>query len=365
MLRVFQELTGAPYAALLGFQEGGGWAIQCQSAGDSRTTANLPALVLHGARRTLAPVALSDASKQPPYSEDAVVRARALRSVLCCPLIHRGVQHGLLYLEHAQVPRAFEDIFHPIEILAAQAAVSLDNARVYQNLAEQSRAHEVSRREVSATRQHLQDFIDHSPAAIYIKDRLGRYIMVNGRFESYYGVPRSKILGKTDMQLLPLEHARTLMENDQRVLGGGATLQFEEQLPWRDEVRTFLSAKFPMRSATGLIEGLCGVSTDITDRKRAEAALQRANEELEQRVAERTEQLQAAQRELPGSRPARGHGRDRQQHPAQPGQRAHGHHGEQHRAARARPCAAHRLAGAGRLPGGSPRRGAGHVPHPG
>ncbi|HYH95067.1 PAS domain-containing protein [Hyalangium sp.] len=299
VLRVLQEHTGAPYAALLGFHEGRGWVIQSQSEGESRTLGELPNAVIHGARRTLEPVLLADAVTQAPYCDDAVVRARGLRSVLCFPLTHRGVQHGLLYLEHPHVPSAFEGtLLSVIELLAAQAAVALDNARVHHHLAEQSQAHEVSRREVSATRQHLQDFIDHSPAAIYVKDREGRYLMINGRFESSYGFPRARILGKKDQDLLSPEIARPLMENDERVLSGGTTLQFEEELPLPDGVHTFISAKFPLRSAMGTIEGLCGVSTDITDRKRAEAALQRANEELEQRVTERTEQLHAAQQEL-------------------------------------------------------------------
>ncbi|KFE72104.1 PAS domain-containing protein [Hyalangium minutum] len=298
VLRVIQEHTPAPYAALLGFHEARGWVIQCQTEGEHRALHELPTTVIHGARRTLEPVVLSEASQQAPYCDDVVVRAKGLRSVICWPLTHRGVQHGLLYLEHAHASHAFDGVLSVIELLAAQAAVALDNARVHQHLAEQSHAHEVSRREVSATRQYLQDFIDHSPAAIYLKDREGRYLMVNGRFETFYGLSRHQILGKKDSDLLPLENARPLMENDQQVMRSGTTHQFEEQLPFHDGVHTFISAKFPLRSAMGGIEGLCGVSTDITDRKRAEAALQRANEELEQRVAERTEQLHAAQQEL-------------------------------------------------------------------
>ncbi len=299
VLRILQEHSGAPYAALLGFQEGRGWVIQCQSEGASRPLSELPTTVIHGARRTLEPIVLADASKQPPYSDDAVVRARALRSVLCMPLTHRGVQHGMLYLENALTPQAFEGArLSAIEILAAQAAVALDNVRVHQHLAEQNQAQEVSRREISMTRKHLQDFIDNSPAAIYIKDREGRILLVNAWYESVYGVPRAQIVGRKDMDLFGAEHARKLGENDLRVLANGATLQFEEEIVIRGEAHTFLSSKFPLRAADGSISAICGISTDISDRKRMERALQRANEELEHRVAERTEQLNSAQKEL-------------------------------------------------------------------
>ena len=299
VLRIVQENTRAPYAALVGNPEGRGWVIQCQPEGERRTVGELPATVLHGARRTLAPVVLADASAQAPYSDDAVVRARGLRSVLCWPLTHRGMQHGLLYLEHAQAVGAFTgEHVSIVELLASQAAVALDNARMHQHLAEQSHAHEISRREVSTTRQHLQDFIDNSPAAIYVKDREGRVLLVNGWFENFYGFPRSQIIGRRDVEFFGPEAAAKLVENDLRVFNTGTVIQFEEEVPVRGELRTFISSKFPLRAQDGSISAVCGISTDITDRKKAERALQQANEQLEQRVAERTEQLRAAHQEL-------------------------------------------------------------------
>jgi PAS domain S-box-containing protein len=299
VLRIVQENTGAPYAALLKYQDGRTWVIQCQPEGERRTLSELPVTVLHGARRTLAPVILADACTHAPYCDDSVVRARGLHSVLCWPLTHRGMQHGLLYLEHAQIPGAFAaEHLSIVEILASQAAVALDNARVHEHLAEQSHAHEISRREVSTTRQHLQDFIDNSPAAIYVKDREGRVLLVNGWFENFYGFPRTQIIGRRDVDIFGPEFAAKLVENDLRVFNTGSVIQFEEEVPVRGEMRTFISSKFPLRSQDGRITAVCGMSTDITDRKKAERALQQANEQLEQRVAERTEQLRAAHQEL-------------------------------------------------------------------
>ncbi|MDY7232424.1 PAS domain-containing protein [Hyalangium rubrum] len=300
LLRILREATGAQYAALLDFNASEGWVVLCQSAGESRTTADLPATVLAEASQTRKSVILSNASAQAPHAQDSVVRARGLRSVLCQPLTHRGRQHGLLYLESTQSVDAFGEARQSlIELLVSQAAVALDNAYLHHDLLEQSRAHESARREAEAARKQMQDIIDHSPAAIYLKDRLGRYLMVNSLFEAFYGVPRARIVGRKDSELLPPENAQALMENDLRVLLAGETLRFEEEIPHHDGPHTFLSAKFPLRTEDGTIHAVCGISTDITEhRKRADLALQKANEELEQRVAERTEQLHAAQREL-------------------------------------------------------------------
>jgi PAS domain S-box-containing protein len=299
LLRTLQESSGASYAALLDCSEGGGWVVLCQSEGEHRPPTELPASVLHAARRTLKPVSVGDASAQAPYTEDAVVRARGLRSLLCCPLAHQGRWRGLLYLESTLAPDAFsQERQQHIEALSTLAAIALDNSHLSVQVTEQGRVQEAIRREVTAVRQYLQLLIDNSPAAIYMKDVDGRYLLVNSRFEAFYGVRREQIVGRRDMDLLPTEEARRLMEHDQRVLRTGETIQFEEDLPWRDGVHTFVSAKFPLRTEDGSIHAVCGISTDITDRKRAELALKEANERLEQRVAERTEQLHAAQQKL-------------------------------------------------------------------
>jgi PAS domain S-box-containing protein len=283
ILRTLRENTGAQCAALLDFSEGPGWVFLCPPEGEHRALADVPVNVLYQARSTQAPV----------------FNANANASVQCHPLLHHGKWYGVLYLERAPGAEPLDEARQRLlELLINQAALALDNAYLHQHLAEQRRAQETSRREALEVRHQLQELIDHSPAAVYVKDLAGRYLTVNSRFVFAYGAPRAQILGRKDSELMPAEQAGPLMENDQRVLTSGTTIQFEESLVVHGEKRTFVSAKFPLRSEDGSIYAVCGISTDITDRKRAELALQQANEQLEQRVAERTEQLQSAQREL-------------------------------------------------------------------
>ncbi|MDY7228309.1 AAA family ATPase [Hyalangium rubrum] len=299
VLRIIRENVGAQYGALVDFDERQGWLIRCQTENESRTAADLPMSVLHYVRRTLKPVVLDDASTQPPYSVDAVVRARGLRSVLCIPLVYRERHHGLLYLENSLATQAFSEARQGVvEILAAQAAVALDNAQLYHHMAEQNRALESSRGAIESAQRQIQDIIDNSPAVIFVKDLEGRYLLINSPFEKRSGLSREDLLGKRDADVFPAEHARRLQENDRRVAESGTTLEFEEDVQQGDEVRTFLALKFPMRTENQRVYAICGISTDITDRKRAEIALQQANEELERRVNERTEQLHVAQLQL-------------------------------------------------------------------
>jgi PAS domain S-box-containing protein len=144
----------------------------------------------------------------------------------------------------------------------------------------------------------LSDLIEGSSAPIFVKDRDGRLLMVNRRWEEVTGQARQGALGKTNGELFPDEVARAIGEADREVLDSGRACEREMRLPTREGPRSFISLRFPLKNDAGEVTGLCGVITDITERKQHEDAMQRLNRELERRVDERTAELQTAVREL-------------------------------------------------------------------
>jgi PAS domain S-box-containing protein len=119
----------------------------------------------------------------------------------------------------------------------------------------------------------IQSIIDQSTAAIYVKDTKGRYLFINSWFTRIFGHDTVDVKGQTDHDLFPARLAEAYRENDRKVLIAGKPLEFEEMVPHPDGEHFFLSRKYPVRDAAGITYALFGISTDITGRKLAEAAI--------------------------------------------------------------------------------------------
>ncbi|MED5619825.1 PAS domain-containing hybrid sensor histidine kinase/response regulator [Ideonella sp. BN130291] len=135
----------------------------------------------------------------------------------------------------------------------------------------------------------LQSIVDQSPAAIHVKDRQGRYLLVNRRFEEMHRLRACEIVGKTDAALFPPEQAARRRILDQAVLARGCAQEDEEASAIEDDPSTFLTVRFPLLGAQGRAAAICGMSTDITERKRAEDALRRSEEEYQSTVEDALE----------------------------------------------------------------------------
>jgi predicted ATPase/signal transduction histidine kinase len=104
------------------------------------TSADLPQSALQYVLRTRERVVLDDASADSVYAEDPYVRQTRPRSVLCLPIVKQATLVGALYLENNLTPRAFTtERVAVLELLASQAAISLENARLYADLLTENR----------------------------------------------------------------------------------------------------------------------------------------------------------------------------------------------------------------------------------
>jgi len=160
------------------------------------------------------------------------------------------------------------------------------------------RGSEPDRPLVAVGQDQLMALIDHTSAVIYMRDRDGRYLLANRQYERLFNVRREEIVGLTDHDLFPAAIADEFRSNDLAAFARGVPVQMEEIAPGDDGLHTYITVKFPLMDAAGSPYAVCGISTDITDRKRAEDEVRRLYAELEMRVRERTAELEASTREL-------------------------------------------------------------------
>jgi PAS domain S-box-containing protein len=142
-----------------------------------------------------------------------------------------------------------------------------------ERVAERQRAESALR----TSQELLQSIIDASSAVIYVKDLGGRYLLINQRFEVLFHVTMANVVGKTDYDLFPRELADAFRAFDGQVLAAGKTMEAEEVAPHDDGLHTYISIKCPLRDAAGKTYAVCGISTDITERKRVEEQLRQSH----------------------------------------------------------------------------------------
>jgi PAS domain S-box-containing protein len=123
------------------------------------------------------------------------------------------------------------------------------------------------------SRQLLQSVLENSPAVIYAKRKDGTYTYINREWERVCDLTRQQVIGKTDYDLFPPDIAKQFRSNDLAVLQTGRLTEYEERVGTPLGEQLFLSKKVPLISPSGEVEGLSGISTNITIQRRNELAL--------------------------------------------------------------------------------------------
>ncbi|RPH37769.1 MAG: GAF domain-containing protein, partial [Planctomycetota bacterium] len=236
--------------------------------------APIPMSIINYIRRTPETIVLQDASSgDHPFSDDPVFAGKGRRSALALPILLQTDLIAILYLENNLLSGAFtSDKIGMLELLAAQAAISMENARLYSGLRQEIEQRREAESALRSTQREIEQVIDNTTAVIYVKDTAGRYLMINRRYQEVFHAAKQEILGKTDYDFHPAPLADTYRANDLNVLDAGRALEYEEITAQDDGLHTYVSLKFPLYNPEGKVYAVCGISTDITERKRSETA---------------------------------------------------------------------------------------------
>jgi PAS domain S-box-containing protein len=155
--------------------------------------------------------------------------------------------------------------------------------------------------ELERERTFLRTVIDASPNLVCVKRTDGTFALVNRALADAYGSTPDDMIGKKDSECgHPPKEIERLLGSDREVIARQAPKTIpEEKITFADgKERWYSVTKIPLREETGPSDKLLCLSMEVTERKQAEEEIRRLNAELEQRVTERTAQLEAANREL-------------------------------------------------------------------
>jgi PAS domain S-box-containing protein len=135
-------------------------------------------------------------------------------------------------------------------------------------------------REHQRTHRRFQTVLETMSAAVFLKDADGRYLLMNQACRDLLDVDEDPV-GMTDGDLFPQETAEGARADDLRVLDDGEQIELEETVPTPAGESVRLTRKSPVYNDEGEIVAVCGVSTDITEQKEGERALQQLKDRLE------------------------------------------------------------------------------------
>ncbi|MDP3873601.1 MAG: PAS domain S-box protein [Methyloversatilis sp.] len=155
-------------------------------------------------------------------------------------------------------------------------------------------------RAVEQERTHLRTLFATLPDLVWLKSPEGVYLSCNRQFERLCGRAEAELLGRTDYELFSKEEADLFRSHDELAMRTGQNSVNEEWVTMREtgERMRLQTIKTPMHDADGKLVGVLGIARDITEFRETQDSLRELNRDLEQRVADRTQALSDAMKEL-------------------------------------------------------------------
>jgi PAS domain S-box-containing protein len=322
LMRILIESAGAQQGFLL-LETDGQWRIEAQGSVSDEVVSTLqslpliapagpdgaksevpflPVSLIQYAALTKDDVVLSDAAHIGRFTSDPYIVDRQPKSVLCAPILHQGKLAGMLYLENNLIEGAFTvDRLKVLKILSSQAAISIENARVYEHLEatvlQRTNSLQATLQDLGAAQNRLAKIIDGSPVAAFVLDHMHCVTHWNRACEELTGVRAADILGTQEswrpfhdgkrltladlaISEIPDNEAQLLAANGWRrsdIIAGA--FEAEDFFPkFGESGRWLYVTAAPLRDVDGKITGAIETLQDVTEQRRARQVAEAATQ---------------------------------------------------------------------------------------
>jgi PAS domain S-box-containing protein len=193
--------------------------------------------------------------------------------------VQESIEKARLRRAQAEAEAALKQAKDTLERTVAERTIELEdlNTRLRADIAHR----QLIEKELRDSQARFQAILDHTTAVIYLLDSESRFLLINRQFEQLFHITNAQAIGQPIEAVFSEEIAAAFRDNNRQVLAAGMAEEFEELVPHDDGLHTYISIKVPLYDMTGTAYALCGISTDITERKRTEEALKAALQEKE------------------------------------------------------------------------------------
>jgi PAS domain S-box-containing protein len=278
LLQIAIETAGAERGMLLLIRDGQ-LTVEAEATSEKRVAVlqsvaavdrtDLPQSVLLYVSRSGESVLLDDATTEGDYVADPAIVTRKPRSVLCLPINRQGILIGIVYLENSLVSGAFgPNHLEVLQILCAQAAISLENARLY---AERDRTLNTLRE----SEEKYRALVENTADVVFSMDTHGRFTYLSPGMERLSDYTVAEALGKSYAELVVPEDLERVDAAFERSLAGDITpLEFRGARKDGRVVHLRVSPKPIFED--DLVVGFTGILADISERRQLEEQLLQA-----------------------------------------------------------------------------------------
>ncbi|MEH2205635.1 MAG: AAA family ATPase [Nostoc sp.] len=248
---------------------------------------DVPVGLINNVKRNLQPVVITDATVHPQLLNDPYIQQQQPKSILCSPVLHQGKLLGVLYLENNLATGAFtSDRVELLNLLCTQAAISLENARIYQNSQNYAQQLVQSLAKLQASEIRFQNLANNIPGMVYqfrleVDGSTSTPYVSSGCLDLYELEPELVMTGTHS--LYTMNHP-----DDRPAIAQAIAYSAQNLTPFKEEWRIIVpsgtvkwiqSAARPERQVDGAIVW-DGVVIDISNGKQAEESLAKEREFL-------------------------------------------------------------------------------------